>query len=273
MAGSVLAWQGFRFEHPEDWAVTAVSGDRRSGYLRLSSSGAVGCQVRWQASRGAPDLGRRLEAYFDLLRKDAKRAKVDFRREVEPGGGKIVYRWIGAGQGRGAIQYCEDSRRVVFLEVVGRRKDSLLPDLRRSIDSFGPASSEGLEEWSVFGLRIRVPNGMRVERRRFLSGRTELYLARLGLRIEAQRWALAEQLVARHGLEAWSRAVLRLPKTPCTSSELGLCFEGGSKLRALGSLRALVSHDEKRNQITLLRARWHTARLEPKWDWLRHFDD
>jgi hypothetical protein len=274
VAGSVLAWQGFRFEHPDDWAVSSVTGDRRSGYLRLNSSGTVSCQIRWQASKKEPDLRRRLESYFDLLRRDAKRGKVDFRSDVEADSNTLVYRWLGVGQGRGAILYCPNSRRVFFVEVSGRRKDSLLPELRRTLGAFQSHQGARLEEWSMFGLRLRAPASMRLERRRFLSGRTDLMLARPGLRIEAQRWALAEQLIARHGLENWARAALRLPGAVCTPSSEGLSFEVRRRIRLLaGDLRAFVSHDDAKNQITLLKVRWHTSRWEPTWEWLTEFVD
>jgi hypothetical protein len=258
-----FGWQGFSIEHPEDWAPVSLTGNRAEGYARIASPGRTCCQVRWKKIRQSGDLSAKIKPYFAKLQRDAKRAKQSFRSETEANDSGIVYRWVGAGQGRGALFFSESCSRVFFLEVVGGRKDSLLPVFGSVQDSFHSADGER-ELWSLYGLRLSLPKGLRVEMQRFHAGRTTLVFKARGARITAERWAFAEQLVQKHGLEPWARASLNLPKAKLHEAEQGLELSRGGVL----PVHALVAQQEESNQLVTVRVTGISKKWRPSWDWL-----
>ena len=257
---AILGWQGFSFEHPDDWALAAVTGRRSEGYLRLASPGRIGCHVRWKHARSAGNLHTKLDGYFATLQKDAKKGRESFQSDTTDEDGGLAYRWLGAGQGRGRLFYCSGSRRVYFLEVVGGRKDSLLPHLREIAASF----SVDRELWSVFGLGFVLPKPANLESKSFLSGRTRLSFRARGARIEAERWAFGDQLVEKHGLEGWAKAAIPGRRLKFEEQQGGLAY----LKRGLIPTTGLVRHDAERNQLVVLQVRTRKPEWRPAWDWL-----
>lgn len=262
-----FGWQGFTLEHPEDWGPTSLTGARREGYARLSSPGRLAFQLRWKQVKSPGDLRERLNAYLDSLERDAKRAKTPFRRESEAQEERLIYRYSGVHHGRGALFYSEACGRIVFLEVVSTQNDSLLTPFRQLLASFRSEGGEGRETWAVLGLRVRLPKGLIVDRRQFQAGRTRLSLHLGRVQVDANRWGFAEQLVQRHGLEAWARGALEMPGAESAMEPEGLRLrEPGGLLKPRREALALV--DYERNQITTLAVAGRSEEWRPEWDWL-----
>jgi hypothetical protein len=258
-----FAWQGFELNHPDDWAPVHLSGTRAEGYARIASSGLKAFQIRWKTARSAPDLQARLRLYFERLSRDAAKAREAFKREITPEGDALDYRWKGAGQGRGAILYSEACRRVFFLEVVGGRKDSLLPLWQQLRSSF-VSRDDAMVRWTLFGLDVRIPSSLKLERNVMQAGRTQLSFVRRGSSVEATRWAFGQRLIQRHGFEQWLRALTRMPKATVEVEEYGLRMASGS---IFGRVEVLAKHDSEADQITVLLGRGRNSAYTPDWDW------
>ena len=261
----VFAWQGFSFEHPVDFAPLAITGTRREGYARLASAGKLNFQIRWKQTKKAGDLMPPLKEYLAKLERDAKKAKIQFRSEFDKTDGAITYRYTGVGQGRGKIFHNEACSRVFFLEVVGARKDALLPAFRELSATFSSEGDLKNERWSIFGLSFCVPGQMSIEKKTFQAGRTELILRGRHARIVATRWGFGNQLIQRHGFEPWARAALSLHDAPVEVQERGLAFTARGILRATYTL---VKLDEAENQIVALQVSCRRPDWRPTWDWL-----
>lgn len=257
---ALFGWHGLSFEHPDEWAPAVLSGDRASGYARLASPSALSLQVRWAPS-GREPLERALDRYLDRLSRDTRRKKGKFSREVAPEEGLLRYRYRGEYDGEGLLFPTEDGR-VAFIEALGESgaaRKRLVENVRASFDSGGLP-----ERWSVLGLSLAVPGYLKVEKKEFVAGRTSLTLIGRGVRVVAERWGLAESLLARGTMAEWAHG--RLGR----GWSLG---EDGPGLR--GSRKAFLSHDEvlvldqrDRNQMTLIRVQTRDEGWRPKWDWL-----
>jgi len=226
-------------------------------------------QVRWKVSKRGVDLDSVLSTYFDRLRRDAKSAKKGFQSDVEEKDGILLYRYASEHFGRGAILQAPSSGRVFFLEAISTKNDSLIPTFRKLLDSFlgqNMREAASVERWALFGLDVTLPIGLEVEKKLLQSGRTELTLVNKQARIEANRWGLAEQLVAKHGLEPWAKSVLRVPNAVTETSAEGILLTvPGSLLKKPQIGMARVQSD--RNQIATVMVSTRHTDWRPSWDW------
>ncbi len=259
-----FAWQGFAFSHPEDWAPINVSGNRAEGYARLASSGKESIQIRWKKAKDGLRLDTKLESYLARLGQDAKKERIAFQSKVDEQDGRLQYKWLGAGQGRGALFYSEPTSRVFFLEIDGDRKGSLLPAFRQLIESFDGERGER-ELWAVLGLRVAMPYGLELERHEFKAGKTTLWFKARGASIECSRWGFAEQLLEKYELAEWATAALRLKQPSVRADECGTHLTMKGLLESVG---AFVSVQPDLNQIVTIRSRFRHTRWRPQCDWV-----
>lgn len=260
-----FGWQGFGFPTPPDYAPLTLSGTRREGYARLGSSGRLNIQVRWRMAQGKVNLKSALETYLDKLKRDSKKAKEQFKSELDEKDDAIYYRYLGAGQGRGKLFVSPDSQRLFFIEVVGARKDQCLPAFRIVDAGFKDFEKEEWEVWSMLGLKFRTPYPMTLEKKTMQAGRSELVLKSRWLRIEVNRWGFGEQLIKKHGFAEWSVAALNMKYLPDQEDENRLEYEASGLIRPIS---ALAQYDPENNQITTIKAYTRSTKRRPTWDWL-----
>lgn len=234
-----LGWQGFQFEHPDDWALSRVTGSRPRGFLILSSAGNTSLQARWEPS-GDPSIAAR--RYLDSL----KEGHID----LSLGDEDVV--WKRPGKSRGFARRLPSGR--LFLgEVVG--SDKLLPALRELRSTL----DEG-DLWSAYGLAVRVPPQYELEKSEFLSGHTKLTFSTRGGELTAERLGLAAQRLKEATLEEFAHGYPAFqldPNRPATQS--------GSILT--GHSRSLIHHEPELNQISVLSGRSRRLELLPEWAW------
>lgn len=245
----ILGWQGFSFEHPDDWALSRVTGTRSRGFLALASSGALACHVRWEPTG---DPLKAAERYLGSL--STKKAKVSF--DLEPGEEGIRWKRTGAHHGRGFATQLPDGR-LLLLEITGRAGDKLLPPLRTALSTL---TSQNL--WSVFGLAVNLPEAYLLQKAEFLTARTRLTFRAKGATLVAERYGLATQMFGETAPEQWLQDTF--PSLPSTETPLELHRPGGG-LRPAEA--ALAHHEPDLNQITVIHARSRRLELLPEWQW------
>lgn len=258
---ALFGWHGLSLRHPDDWVPVSLSGDRRSGYARLASPRDLSLQVRW-APLGSGELAPALNRYLDRLAGDARRHRRSFDRDVHAESGVLRYRYQSELDGEGLLFPSGDGR-VVFIEAVGESVTAR----RRVVQSARDSFATGTERWSVLGLDLTLPAPLRVERREFLAGRTALTLAGRGVRVTAERWGLAEGLLARRSLSEWVSDRLGRGWS-VTAPPANECRAELRRKTLIGFDEALVRHQPDANQIVLLRVRSRDSRWRPQWDWL-----
>ena len=199
----VFGWAGTQLEIPRTWELSGLSGDERSGYLRLDDAEMPRLELKWAHTRKKkPDLHATLDEYFKLIRKNYKRGpELSFRRNVtlikEPeffeGRNVIGFSWKGGVRANGLIFHA--GKRITIVQVMGRLKENWRPMVLRIFGSIclhgegqalalrtddreGQAlalrSSGGSNArhtlWSAYGLALCVPNEYKLERQKLLSG-------------------------------------------------------------------------------------------------------
>ena len=260
-----FGWYGISLDLPDDWAPAAITGQRNEGYVRLASTGKVGIQIRWRSAKHAGHLPDRLPTYFDRLAKDAKKAKVPFESEIFEDGDRVLYRYKGALNGRGVLLYHAASKRIVFLESVSSSTASLEGPMRDALRSLR-LDEDGLETWAALGLKVRLPEGLMVERRTFMSGRIALDLATRGAKIRAERWGFGEQLIQKHGLADWSRNALQMAKAEVEELECGVKLT--LKRPLVPPIFGIAAFDTENNQIQTVRSISRQEKWRPEWRWI-----
>ena len=260
-----FGWQGFAFDHPDDWAPSSLNGTFKQGYARLSSPGRVAVQVRWQTCKGRPDLGGFLRQYESRLRRDSARSDSAFAMQSQPDGEfRTDYRWTGAGQGRGAAFYSEACSRIFVLEVIGHRNDHLLPLLRATKASFR-SERQDLALWSVLSLSVRIPREYNLVKHSLQAGKTQLLLSGPLGSLECTRWGFAEQLTSKYSLAEWSKAAMELTGASVEEELVGLRLR---KASALIRTEALIRLQLEHNQIITLKSSFRRDRGRPQWEWI-----
>jgi hypothetical protein len=255
-----FAWEAFSLDHPEDWAPVTITGARKEGYVRIASTGRLSCQVRWKESATVPDLESKLDTYLEKIRADARKAKATIDSHCDAEGDGLSYQYEGFAHGRGRIFFDQTTERVFFLEVTSTKADRLAGPFRGIEGSF----RTGDERWAVLGLNVLLPGVLKVERKAFLSGRTQLVLGVRGVTVDAQRWGFGTQLVEKHGLAGWAAAALEMKNAAVLADEHRVALESPGFTPAYG----LVQLQPERNQIVTIKVRTRKEQWRPSWDWL-----
>lgn len=179
---TVFGWAGTQLEIPRTWELSGLSGDEKSGYLRLDDAEMPRLELKWAHTRKKkPDLHATLDEYFKLIRKNYKKGpELSFRRNVtlikEPeffeGRNVIGFSWKGGVRANGLIFHA--GKRITIVQVMGRLKENWRPmvlRIFRSIStSINTTSNAPHTLWSAYGLAMSVPNDYKLERQKLLSG-------------------------------------------------------------------------------------------------------
>jgi hypothetical protein len=261
-----FGWEGFELEHPDDWAPVTLHGHRREGYVRIASPTRLSLQVRWKFAKQPPNLDSRLDDYMSRLQGDARKAKAHFEGARHPAEHAILYRYRGAGQGSGAILYSSGDRRVFIFEAMSQGRDSVDAVFQRAYKSFR-STAEKTDPWALFGISLRLPAGLRVDRKTFLAGRTTLRLSQRGVKMEVDRWAFAEQLLAKHDLPQWAKSVTGMRHANVTETDYGLELHQ-SKTWIRPAVTALIAVQPLRNQLLVVKSASNSGKWRPSWDWI-----
>jgi len=259
-----FGWEGFSFEHPEDWAPVAISGTRDQGYARIASPGRLILQLRWRGLKRPADADAFLNAYLGKLSKDSRRQEQKFHSERHELGGQTHYQYAGSAYGRGALFQPSDDSRAFVLEVSSSKSDSVEGVLKDALRSFRGATDR--DRWSAFGLDVSLPRGLTVTKREFLAGKTRIDWSARSARVVAERWAFADQLLARHDIKDWATAVVGTKVTGLTEEPEGLRLTLGGWGKSLRE--AIVGYQGERNQLVVVHVDAKHSKWRPEWAWL-----
>jgi len=156
--------------------------------------------------------------------------------------------------------------RVFLIERSGPSRDSFKQEARAILGGFEAFSGDTIP-WEVLGLRLRLP--LRLAMRRFdaLAGRIAVRFASRFEMVVAERWSLADRLLAQTTLADWGAKATRLRPVDAVSNLAYLA--GGTKppLGLLGVRAAGVALHlpEENTLVTLVRTGRGTIPLQ---DWV-----
>jgi hypothetical protein len=231
----LLGWQGVTATIPLEWNLARFAGTWDNGHLRVDDEDGPRFELRWEKSQRAVDVERSIENFLKNLSKEHKKRKEEFQVVEEP---KIVsksrpqnikrqnllhFGWVGerdnlTGQGYGAIWKCDTCGRVIVAHFLARgnerpeKAQRLAGEVLASMSCHG---NGGWQTWSVFDLRLDVPEEFALTRSKLLAGRIELewtrgnaksVLSRLEL-LTLTRFSLADVVLHSESLQDWTSRV------------------------------------------------------------------
>ena len=178
MDWNIFGWAGIQLEIPTTWEISGLSGDQKTGYLRLDDADMPRLELKWaHTRRKKPDLHATLDEYFKLIRKNYKKgAELSFRRNVNlikdpeffEGRTVLGFSWKGSIRANGLIFHA--GNRITIVQVMGRLKESWRPIVLRIFQSFVDNGNAPQTLWSAYGLKLGVPREYKLERQKLLSG-------------------------------------------------------------------------------------------------------
>ena len=178
MDWTVFGWAGIQLEIPTTWEISGLSGDQKTGYLRLDDAEMPRLELKWaHTRRKKPDLHATLDEYFKLIRKTYKKgAELSFRRNVNlikedeffEGRNVLGFSWKGNIRANGLIFHT--GKRITIVQVMGRLKENWRPTVLRIFQSIVDHGDAPLTLWSAYGLKLGVPKEYKLERQKLLSG-------------------------------------------------------------------------------------------------------
>jgi len=185
----LFGWQGLTATLPADWNLARY--DMVKGELRIADEEMPRLELRWEIPKTAVDLEKSVEKFLDTVGRQARKKKEKF--EIEDGA-KIVaktrkrkaqlvnFAWTGEranliGQGCGVAWQCGECGRIVVAHIMGRgteNRESLQKLAGEILTTLECHGSGGWQTWSVFGLRVEVPEEFQLSHSKLMAGRLEL---------------------------------------------------------------------------------------------------
>lgn len=178
MDWTFFGWAGIQLEIPTTWELSGLSGDEKTGYLRLDDADMPRLELKWaHTRRKKPDLHATLDEYFKLIRKTYKKGtELSFRRNVNlikegeffEGRTVLGFSWKGSIRANGLIFHA--GKRITIVQVMGRLKENWRPTVLRIFQSIADRGDAPQTLWSAYGLKLGVPKAYKLERQKLLSG-------------------------------------------------------------------------------------------------------
>jgi len=211
-----FGWQGLTVEIPEDWEMGGLSGDYKSGYLRLDDGDIPRLELKWsKAKRKKPDLQKVLDEYFKLVRKDFKKKgpSLNIKRNINlikeesfsENRTASFFSWKSNVRANGAIWHCHECKRIVVVQVIGHLKENIRDNTLRILKSISDHPAGYTNLWSAYQLNVEIPRRYRLDKQKLMSGYLLLSFVDGSRTIAVERYGPADVLLKEDDLEDWFR--------------------------------------------------------------------
>ncbi len=204
-----VAWNGIRFKAPAEWEVGRID----SRHLILEREAEPVMEVKWGFVKGAFSHKAHLKR---LVASQSRKLKGHIAEWFLPppwqkalaGFETSGFMWQAENSsGRGAILFCQDCRNatlVQFFEESTVKYEKVLLTVLRSFQDHG---HDGRILWSIFDIKARLPEGLRLVQHRFEVGKFELVFNDGRQNIHLQRWAPAAAILGGRDLLWFSTTI------------------------------------------------------------------
>ncbi|MES2463198.1 MAG: hypothetical protein V4671_21665 [Armatimonadota bacterium] len=223
MVPRLIGWQGLLVNVPDAWDLTGFSGDDQTGYVRIDDGEEMAVEVKWatepkprkknEAPR-KPDVEVRRESYFRLLKKSAKKKKLDVSTKetdapksvLRPERTATGFTWVADRKALGAVWHCDICRRTVIAQVLGSPSnkgvfgttaEAVLGSLRCHGDD------PEWRTWALYDLQTEVPSTYRLESQELMNVYLRLTFALKTARLSIEQWSLANVARKSSYLDVW----------------------------------------------------------------------
>jgi hypothetical protein len=236
-----VGWQGIVLEVPADWSLAAVSGDEKSGYFRVDSTGSLTVEAKWFKVGKDADLHGKLGAYLEDLRRKARKRKTAFEHKIKPKDeGTITFSWRSDRKAQGRLWRCDECGRVIIAQVSGSLSDDVSNVASYILPSVQDHSDEGWRTWALYDLVADVPPGYVLDKRQLMAGYIQLVFRKGTNRLLIERWGLANVALKKTSLSEWFAQRARLDLRPYKYSVQEVDFGGEAGIQVVGRRAGLL---------------------------------
>lgn len=214
---AAVGWQHLYLETPEDWSIGSVNGDAVTGYLRLDDVEMPRVEVRWEQAKGDEPVDRVVDRYLDTLVKKTRRnaPPVKVRRNLSLLKGEQNheertaegFHWKTEGedaiQAYGLLWRCQVCSRIVFIQVLARVGESILPIASQVLNSLQDHPIGDTAVWAAYGMRVEVPESYVLKEQKFMTGQIVLGFSGNDEELEIKRMSLADMQLQDETFEEW----------------------------------------------------------------------
>jgi len=209
-----VAWNGVRFKTPAEWEIAQI-GTR---HLILENEMGPVMEVKWGPVRGSFSHKAHLKRLAALHSRSVKSRIAEWYlpphwqaalSNFETSG----FLWQGeAAIGRGAILFCPACRNAALIQFFRYNSSEREKVLSAVLKSYCDHRQDGRMRWSVFDIRVTLPETLKLINFRFDAGKFELGFAHGRQSIYLHRWAPAAALLGGGDLIAFARTVPEFSK-------------------------------------------------------------
>ena len=204
-----VAWNGVRFKTPVGWEIAQI-GTR---HLVLENDRGPVMEVKWGSVRGTFSHKAHLKRLSALHSRSLKGRIAEWflpphwqaaLSDFEASG----FLWQGeAAIGRGAILFCPVCRNATLIQFFRYTSSDHEKVLTAVLKSYCDHRRDGIILWSVFDIRVSLPDELKLIKFRFDAGKFELGFAHGRQSICLYRWAPAAALLGGEDLVWFARTV------------------------------------------------------------------
>jgi len=205
-----IGWNGISARIPTDWTLTAVGGDRRSGYLRIDYEQVPRLQVKW--SRKHIDLEAKRDEYLKRLAKGRRRrpsgieVSTDARaisKRSKPKKDIVSFAWHGPHCGLGVLWNCHVCGRAVMAQAAWSIRNEGREEAQEVLESLDDHGVSGWDTWGVDGLVFLAPAEYEMEGWQRMTRYLELRLVGGPGKLKVARWGLVPLVLGERSVKEW----------------------------------------------------------------------
>jgi len=204
-----IAWNGVRFKVPAKWDIIQV-GTR---HLILENQMVPVMEVKWGPVKGRFSHKAHLKRLAALHSRSVKGRIAEWflppHWQTALAGFEISgFLWQGeAAIGRGAILFCPICRNAALIQFFRYNSSDQEKIISAVLKSFCDHRQDSLTHWSVFDIRVTLPETLKLTKFRFDAGKFELGFTHGRQSIYLHRWAPAAALLGGGGLIGFARTI------------------------------------------------------------------
>ena len=204
-----VAWNGVCFKTPAEWEIAQID----SRHLILENETGPVMEVKWGPVRGRFSHKAHLKRLAALHSRSVKSRIAEWYlpphwqaalSDFETSG----FLWQGeAAIGRGAILFCPACRNAALIQFFRYNSSEREKVLSTVLKSYRDHRQDSLMLWSVFDIRVTLPETLKLIKFRFDTGKFELGFAHGRQSTYLHRWAPAAALLGGTDLIGFARKV------------------------------------------------------------------
>ncbi|OGG51368.1 MAG: hypothetical protein A3F84_08505 [Candidatus Handelsmanbacteria bacterium RIFCSPLOWO2_12_FULL_64_10] len=210
-AWAPFGWQGFLLRVPAEWNPGRISGDFRSGSVRMDDAEVVRMEVEWREAQGEASISGIVDRFVEGLTKEVQRKKgrLEIQRRLPlagdrpPEGDQEAIFWEADCRVYALVRRCAPSNRIAFIRVIGRLGEDLAGVARDIFLAVEDQGREGERRWALYDLLCDIPPGFDLETSALRSGHIQLRFARGQGILQVDRMSMAGILLKERSLQAW----------------------------------------------------------------------